>query len=323
MTRTPVGLISNVCSGRNKRSMADLDRAVSELPGVRHERICAVDGLAEILASFAAAGVQAIAVNSGDGTIQAILSILLEEGPFADVPPVCILAGGMTNMTGADVAPRGSRAAVLARLVDLVAAGTVRDHLVHRHILRLDNIADHGPQRAMFFGAAGIVEAIRLCKAEVHSRGLSSEWANGATLARMLGGWLVQGEGSRRALGADMAIAVDDEPAVAGRRLLVLATTLDRLVLGSRPFWNTSGGPLRYTAIAYPPRRLLLNAPRVLFGRSGRTFADPSYVSAGVRRLSLAMDGPFTLDGQFFHAASGRPLIVTADERVSFVKFAL
>lgn len=321
MTGTPIGLISNVCSERNKRSMVDLDRAVSGLPGIRHEKICAVDGLPAILASFAAAGVRAIAVNSGDGTIQAILSVLLEQHPFADVPPVCILAGGMTNMTGADVAPRGPRAKVLGRLVELVAAGTVHRHLVHRHILRLENIEGHPPQRAMFFGAAGIVEAIRLCKAEVHSRGLSSEWANGATLARMLGGWLVAGEGGRRDLSREMAIAVDDEPAAEGRRLLVLATTLDRLVLGSRPFWNAKGGPLRYTAIAYPPRRLLLNAPRVLFGRSGRRFADPSYLSAGVRRLSLAMDGPFTLDGQFFHAEPGRPLIITADERVSFVKF--
>ncbi|MBL8660772.1 MAG: hypothetical protein JNM75_13575 [Rhodospirillales bacterium] len=321
MTQPRIGLISNVCSERNKRGMADLDRAVSALPGIRHERICAVDGLADILASFAADGVEAIAVNSGDGTIQALLSVLLEQRPFAEAPPVCILAGGMTNMTGADVAPRGSRATVLRRLVELVAAGAVRDQLVHRHILRLDNIAGWSPQRAMFFGAAGIVEAIRLCKAEVHSRGLSSEWANGATLARMLGGWLVAGERSRRDLGLDMAIALDNEAPVEGRRLLVLATTLDRLVLGSRPFWNAQTGPLRYTAIAYPPRRLLLNAPRVLFGRSRRRFADPSYASRGVSRLTLAMDGQFTLDGQFFTAERHKPLIMTADERVSFVKF--
>lgn len=321
MTPPRIGLISNVCSERNRRSMADLDRALAALPGIRHERICAVDGLPEILSSFAADGVQAIAVNSGDGTIQALLSVLLEQQPFPAIPPVCILAGGMTNMTGADVASRGRRADVLRRLVDAVAAGTVDRHLVHRHILRLENIVDHPPQRAMFFGAAGIVEAIRLCKAEVHSRGLSSEWANGATLARMLGGWLVSGEGSRRDLGAEMAIAVDDAPTVEGRRLLVLATTLDRLVLGSRPFWNTQGGPLRYTEIAYPPRRLLLNAPRVLFGRSRRSFADPSYVSAGVRRLSLAMEGPFTLDGQFFEARRSAPLLISADERVGFVKF--
>lgn len=69
MTHPRIGLISNVCSERNKRGMADLDRAVSSLPGIRHERICAVDGLADILASFAADGVEAIAVNSGDGTI--------------------------------------------------------------------------------------------------------------------------------------------------------------------------------------------------------------------------------------------------------------
>jgi diacylglycerol kinase (ATP) len=316
-----IGLISNVCSERNKRSMDDLSCAVAELPGIRHEKICAVDTLGDILASFAADGVAVIAVNSGDGTIQALLSMLFENRPFAQLPPLCVLAGGMTNMTGADVAPRGSRAAVLRRLVALVEAGELEQHLIRRHVLRFDNIVDHPPQRAMFFGAAGIVEAIKLCKAEVHARGLSAEWANGVTLLRMLAGWLVSGERGRRSLAAEMAVALDDEAPVEGRRLLVLATTLDRLVLGSRPFWNTNSGPVRFTAIGYPPRRLLLNAPWVLFGHSRRRLADPSYVSQGVRRLSLAMDGSFTLDGQIFTAERNRPLLVSGDERIAFVKF--
>lgn len=316
-----IGLISNVCSERNKRGMAKLDHAVAALGSISHEKICAVDGLGGILESFAEEGIELIAVNSGDGTIQALLSVLLEERPFAEIPPVAVLAGGMTNMTGADVGPKGPPATVLRRLVDLVEAGAIGRNLIRRNILRVENIVDHPPQRTMFFGAAGIVEAIKLCKAEVHSRGLSAEWANGATLARMLGGWLVSGERDRRGLGAEMTIALDGEAPSKGPRLLVLATTLDRLVLGSRPFWNVDGGPVRYTAIAYPPRRLLLAAPRVLFGSRRRTLDKESYDSRGVRRLSIAMDGPFTLDGQFFMADRRTPLVVTADDRVAFVKF--
>lgn len=318
---TRIGLISNVCSERNKRGTDALDRTVASLPGVRHEKICAVDGLADILASFAAEKVRVIAVNSGDGTIHAVLTELLETRPFAEPPPVCVLMGGMANMTGADVAPKGKADAVLRRLSALVDADALGRHLIHRHILRLENITGQPPQRAMFFGAAGIVEAIRLCKSEMHSRGLSATWANWATLLKMLGSRIVPGKAGRRDIGAEMAVALDNGPAVEGRRLLVLATTLDRLILGSRPFWNTGGGPVRWTEIADPPRRLLLNAPGVLYGRSSRTVKDEGYSSRGVRRVSLAMDGPFTLDGQFFTATSDNPLVITADDRIAFVKF--
>lgn len=316
-----IGLVSNVGSERNKRGINKVDRVVAELGGIRHEKISAVNRLGVILRSFAAEKIEVIAVNSGDGTIQALLSVLLEDRPFATVPPVAVLAGGMTNMTGADVGPKGPPAAVLRRLVELISAGTIGQNLIRRNILRVENIVDHAPQRAMFFGAAGIVEAIKLCKAEVHSRGLSAEWANGATLARMLWGWLVSSERDRRRLGADMAIALNDEAPTSGQRLLVLATTLDRLVLGSRPFWDVEGGSVRYTAIAYPPRRLLLTAPRVLFGSRRRTLDKESYDSRGVRRLSIAMDGSLTLDGQLFMADRRTPLVITADDRVAFVKF--
>jgi hypothetical protein len=318
---TRIGLISNVCSERNKRGTEALDRTVASLPGIRHEKICDVDGLGDILASFAAEKVQAIAVNSGDGTIHAVLTELLEKRPFPEPPPVCVLMGGMANMTGADVAPRGKADAVLRRLSALIDADGIGSHLIHRHILRLENIVGQPPQRAMFFGAAGIVEAIRLCKTEMHSRGLSATWANWATLLKMLGGWVVPGKSGRRDIGAEMAVALDNGPAVEGRRLLVLATTLDRLILGSRPFWNTASGPVRWTEIADPPRRLLANAPGVLYGRSKRTVKDESYASHGVRRVSLEMDGPFTLDGQFFTAERQNPLVITADDRIAFVKF--
>ncbi len=318
---TRIGLISNVCSERNKRGMEAVDRTVAGLAGVRHEKICAVDGLVDILASFAADDVRVIAINSGDGTIHAVLTVLLEQRPFAEIPPVCVLMGGMANMTGADVAPRGKAPAVLRRLKALVETEAIDRHLIRRNVLRLENIVDEPPQRAMFFGAAGIVEAIRLCKSEMHSRGLSATWANWATLLKMLGRWAVSGEGGRHDLGAELDVALDDAPAAPGRRLLLLATTLDRLILGSRPFWNTGGGPVRYTEIAYPVHRLLLNAPNVLYGRSDRSVRGDSFRSRGVHRVSLAMDGPFTLDGQFFTAERARPLVITAEDRVAFVKF--
>src|SRR3546814_16318417 len=75
--------------------------------------------------------------------------------------------------------------------------------------------------------------------------------------------------------------------------LLVLTTTLERLVLGSRPFWGGAGGALRFTAIAYPPEGLLRNARPVLFGGEDRAL-PAGYLSRAGHTIALALDCPST-----------------------------
>ncbi len=39
---------------------------------------------------------------------------------------------------------------------------------------------------------------------------------------------------------------------LAGQHLLLLATTLDKLILGTRPFWGGKAGPIRVSTLPYP-----------------------------------------------------------------------
>src|SRR3546814_11434069 len=80
-------------------------------------------------------------------------------------------------------------------------------------------------------------------------------------LAGVLGGWLLGRRGStgQSDTGQDgifygdrVGMTFDDGRVETMDALLVLTTTLERLVLGSRPFWGGAGGALRFTAIAYP-----------------------------------------------------------------------
>jgi hypothetical protein len=316
-----LGLISNTRSQQNKRGMVAIDSVLADAPEVLHARLTGIDGLSPALEEFAREGVGVIVTNGGDGTVQAILTELLVNEPFSRIPPIAVLPRGMTNMTAADVGPRGAAAKSLRRLVGLARNGTIDRHLIRRHILKVENVAGHSAQCGMFFGTAGIVRGIEVCRTRVHSRGLESEWANGVTLAGMLLGWLLSGGRGETFRGELVAVSVDGGAAERSPLFLALATTLDRLILNSRPFWNQGGGPVRFTSIADPPRRLLRYARKILYGPSHRSFPGDTYVSRGANRVSFEMECPFTLDGQMFEPERDKPVVVSAADEVDFVRY--
>jgi hypothetical protein len=92
------------------------------------------------------------------------------------------------------------------------------------------------------------------------------------------------------------------------------------MILGSRPFWNQGAGSIRFTSIAHPPPQLLRSAAKVLYGWRRITLPAESYVSQGAERIALDLDGAFTLDGELFSPAPGRPLLLSAQESVGFIR---
>ncbi len=318
---TKLGVVSNVQSQQNARGMEAIDSALVDAPEVLHARLAGIDGLSQALADFAHEGVGVIVTNGGDGTVQAVLTELLVNKPFSRMPPIAVLPRGMTNMTAADVGPRGAAAKSLRRLVGLARNGMIERHLIRRHVLKVENIAGHSTQCGMAFGTAGIVRGIEVCRTKVHSRGLKSDWANGVTLAGMLLGWILSGGRGETFRGETIAVSIDGGAAERGPLALALATTLDRLILNARPFWNQGGGPVRFTSIADPPRRLLLYARKILYGPPHRSFPGDTYASRGANRVSFDMECPFTIDGQMFEPDGDKPVVVSAADEVDFVRF--
>jgi hypothetical protein len=273
-----------------------------------------------LMGELAGAGVDLVAINGGDGTIQAALTSLLEDRPFATLPPVALVPGGMANMTAQDVGIRRRGADGIGRLLAAVDGGAIEPAIVERHVLRVDGIDGTTAQHGMFFGAAGIYDAIQVCKEQIHSLGFKGEAAHAVTLAWLLGNGTFRGLEAVGIHGHDVGIAFEGEALRQTRQLIVLATTLDRLVLGSRPFWNADGHDLRFTTIAHPARGLLRNARQLLFGNHVRNLPPGMAESRGAERVELTLDTPFTIDGEFFAVRPGGRLVLTAAERVRFVR---
>ena len=314
-----IGLISNLRSQRNQRGLDGIHRAVADAPDVVHIATDASADLESALLEMARQEVGILLINGGDGTVQTVLTRLLEDRPFATVPYLAILARGTANTTAADVGLRGEAAGV-ARLLAAIRAGQVAEHVVERPILRIENLRGQGPQRGMMFGAGAIQDAIELCYREVYARGLRGDLAIGVTLTGLLLGAGIKRRSYGVLRGHDIAVSLDDGVEHRRSRLLVLATTLHRLILRSRPFWNYGGRPIRYTSIGYPPQGLLRSAPKVLYGWRRRSLSPEAYDSRGAGRIAVRLDAPFTVDGETFQPSPDRALLITAPDRVRFVR---
>lgn len=315
-----VALISNRWSHRNKRGLASVEAVAGRYPDLLHVRLDGIDGLPAALADAVRRPVAAIALNGGDGTIQAALTCLHALVPPAELPPLVILRGGRTNLIADDVGPRDRTERALPRLMQAVATASTAPVTVHRHILRIDNVDGAPFLCGMFLGIGGIVAAIDLCKTEAHAIGLESNLASVITLARAIIDWLFSRGDSALFRSLEMTVSIDDGGPQRVRRAAVLVTTLDRLMLGFRPFWNTVGGPVRLTGIAAPPYRLLRYAPRLLYGGERREIPAATADSQSGSRIAVEMDGRFVLDGEMHRPLPGKPLVISAVGPLRFLR---
>jgi len=315
-----IGLLSNPGSERNREGLAAIEAVAEAAPEILHFRFRQHEGFAAPLRRFAAAGIELLVINSGDGTVQGVLTELLATRPFARQPLVAILPRGMANMTAADCGLKGAGPRTLERLLQACRNGELDRHLITRHILKVEHSRGQPAPRGMFLGAAGIVDAIELAKGKVHKQGIKGEWSHAVTLVSLLAGTLVKGFDALGLKPHQIGIQVDGGARRDERLLLLIATTLDRLVLGSRPFWNSGDKPIRHTRISHPPRRLIRNSRRILYGGPDRQLPESDYRSGGAFRLELWLDSRYTIDGEFFTPDADRPVVITADETIRFVR---
>ena len=318
---TRIGIIENPRSQQNQKEFGQLAQAAKNASIENYASLENFDDLGNILKDFGNKGVNLLVLSGGDGTVQATLTELTLKHPFETLPRIAIMARGMTNMTAADVGLSGKGVKGFERLLKAVENGSLPSKLVHRHLLKLENIKDHSPRVGMFFGCAAITRAIETCRSQVHPLKAEAEVASGITLAKLLWQWVTTGHDDNGVLRGDkISIVIDGKELGEKDYLLILATTLDRLVLKSRPFWNDIGGDFRLTSISYPPKRLIRNAWRVLYGGGERRLDPAHYSSCGAKQVALKMECPFTLDGELFDPHPELPLLPSAEARAEFVR---
>jgi len=316
----PVGLISNPNSGRNRKHLRAIERIVANHPRVHH---CPTTGPADVpaaLSVLAERGVEVIAINGGDGTVARVLTHLLGDALFERLPLIALLPGGTTNMNAGDVGLRGGLVKTVQRLCLWADDDRIEGRLLRRAILRVDPGAGQAAAYGMFFGTGAIIHGIEYCRASIHTKGVASEIGPGLAMARTL--WGIARGDHRFTRPVAVSVTFDNAaPAPAEDILILLVSSLERLFLGMRPYWGKEDAPLHVSLIRAGADRLLRNLPALLRGQPGRHAGAEGYQSRNVARIDLALDGPWTLDGEMYQASrAAGPVTITAGGPVTFIR---
>ena len=296
--RPRIGVVINPLSGGNLNGLGDIRRIIDDHPQVVH---CDVQTPQEVLAGlrdFADQDVDLLAVNGGDGTVQAVLTALFHQQPFEIQPLLAVLQSGTTSMTARDVGFSGSRRQSLRKLFRWAATGTGNARMLERPVLRVQ-APGHQTRYGMFFGASAIYQGIQYFHRKLNTKGLRGEVGPGLTILRFI--WSAARRDSDFIKPVPVCAVIDDNPPQQFDSIVVLVSTLKRLFLGLHPYWGSESGPLHYTAVRARPRHMLRALPSILRGRSGaHGTPENGFYSHNAHEIKLNLEGGFTLDGQLY-----------------------
>ena len=318
--RPRVGVLNNPRSGGNRKGLGAVRKVLAVYRQVCHREVLTPADVESALVDFARQEVNIVAVNGGDGTVQAVLTVLYNQKPFETIPHLAVLRAGTTSMTAGDVGLKGSREQALRRLLLWAEGGEGEVGILQRPVLRVQVDPHQDPVYGMFLGAAGIYQGIQFCNNRLNRRGFRGEWAPGLTIALFL--LAVASRGGDYEAPVPITVGLDQSPPERRDYLLLMISALERLFLGLRPFWGREERTLHYTAVEARPQHLLRALPSLMRGRKNRYGTpDNGYFSHNVQEVQLTFTSGFTLDGELYKAGAHLgPVVVQNGGKVSFLR---
>ncbi len=258
--------------------------------------------LAADLKRFASDKVELLVIDGGDGTVREVLTAL----PAAFKPLLAVLASGKTNILAFDLGVPRSWTLGDA----LAAADRPERRIVERSPLRLQR-ARAQPVAGFVFGTAGYVRGTALA-GDAHRARVFQNAAVALTIGRAVARTL-GGSGDLRN-GEPLTLAIDGGPARSGARLVLMATTLERLPFGMRPFGPAPG--LKVLDVDAPPRALAAAVPKLLWGEDEAWLAARGYRRGPADVLTVSLDGEIIVDGETY---PGGDLTITEGRALRFL----
>jgi len=310
------GVIVNPGSTRN------LTRPLKVPEGIAAVAPQTPEALAEALRDFAAAGIDAIVVVGGDGTVRELMSALPEAWTGA-LPPLALVHSGNSNVIAGDLGGIAHEGTALARLLGALADDRPLRQTRRRPLEVRWPDKSRSAMRGMVIGAGAFERATHYARSRMMARGVRHRALIAGALATAL---LQAARGvSPWADGAHMRLTRDGDEADSGARFLLLATALDQLTMGIWPFWDQESGPdagMRFLDVdARPPGfaraiwPMLRGRPTAAMRRSG------AYRSGRAQRLWLQLDdGALIIDGESFAPDGNGCLEITLGPELRFLQ---
>ncbi len=324
--RPRIALLSNPRSTGNLAQLPRIRAYCADHPDVFHYEVEHAHQIGEAMRTIAQVRPTVLAINGGDGTVQAALTELYNGGHFGDnPPPVAVLPSGKTNLIALDLGARGDPVQTLERLIEL-AQSDLAPYTVARELIALRHGVpglDDKPVIGMFLGGAGLADIMLYCRDKIYPLGLPNGLAHALTGLAVFVKLLIPTKS--RHLPPDpepLAFSVrDQKQATSGRFSLMAVTTLEKLLL-SGELGGERRGALKLIAVEQKLGSVLRAFYAALAGTLGRSHVRGVHFEETDEITIHGDSSRMILDGETFSAETGRPIRLSPAHPLSFVKLA-
>jgi hypothetical protein len=175
----------------------------------------------------------------------------------------------------------------------------------------------------MFLGGAGLADTILYCRHKIYPLGLPNGISHFLTVIAVFASAIF-------GLKADflppktgnVRISLLRDGELSGRFSVLVVTTLEKLLMGSRVAGGDSGGRLKLLAVDQRPLAMFRVVWASLIGLLGKKRYGGVHIGEGD---TIQIDGDnssVVLDGEVFLANLGRPIVLRSTPPVPFLKLA-
>ncbi len=300
------------------KMLQDFRQVVGSYPGVAYRELSHIDDMEHILRDFAAQGIKLLVLSGGDGTLQLGVTALMNHDIFDEPPVIAILPGGRTNMVAEALGMYGSPSECLRDVVDGAVNGGLKT--VDLPFIRLQVKPDDKPVYGAFFGAATIVRGIEFTRNVIYPMGLPNFLSHAIAIVYLVANAAWPFKGPKAPMRAEpMHVNFGDNTPEAKAYMIVLVTTLNRLILGLSAASAVGEGALRYTSIEYSFSAAARAVRTFLFGRPSTKLVR-GLVRRRMYSVEIRTPSPVTLDGEFFVPDPAHPVKLEATPPFTFVR---
>ena len=303
----PAGPIGVILNGKAHHHLRDGLPRVEVPANVSRAAPTSRAELDRVLRGWAVRGMETLVVSGGDGTIRDVLTAAARH--FPAMPRVALVPSGKTNALAMDLGvPRGW---TLEQAIRSASHGRV---VTRAPIVIGRRDSGESPLHGFLLGAGAFVRATTLAQ-DTHRLGAFNGLAVGLTLTGAVAQTLFGGRDNVWRRGDAMRIELADGRVLDRSMYILLASTLERLPLGVKPFGRVRAG-LKLLGVDAPPRALAATLPAVLAGAEASWLAARGYRRADTRQLRLNLQSKFVLDGELYE---GGDLTIDEGQPIEFL----
>lgn len=293
-----IGVIFNPHAGGNLRQPDRAERFAQIVAG-RGE--VAVTGstveLEGALSRFRDRGIEVLAICGGDGSLYLTLAKAIEVWGEDSVPRLLVLgAGTINNISKSLMPPAASPEATLERVVAGLRVGDMPS--TRRHF----PIRINGDKYGHIVGAGMVVRFLELYYAGARPGPMSAL----RLLVHLGVSWIFGTAMTRRLMKPfDATVECDGKPLAFSSFSILLASSVEHIGLGVRPFYRNRPPGRAFHLLAGPSSigQLLVHLPRFFRGRPAR-LASLHDGSASRVLVRFAQPQRFTIDGELLEATA-------------------